>query len=95
MEIERKYTPVIANYINERFKEIGIIEISYVYYEYKFTVKIELELIDIEKKLYIEIEGNSYDQDNFNIDYIKLKIFHYIREAILKNYIKGDLNYYE
>ena len=92
--IEREYNMVISNYIYKRFNNINIIDISYEYNSVTFNVTVEVEL-NIIDTLKIHIDKNTYGQDDFNKDYIKLKLFHDIKEAILKNYIEGDYNYYE
>lgn len=92
--IEKDYTMTISNYIYKRFKNINIIDISYEYNSVTFNVTVEVEL-NIIDTLKIRIDKNAYGQDDFNKDYIKLKLFHDIKDAILNMYIEGDYNYYE
>ena len=92
--IEKDYTMTISNYIYKRFKNINIIDISYEYNSVTFNVTVEVEL-NIIDTLKIRIDKNAYGQDDFNKDYIKLKLFHDIKDAILNNYIEGEHNYYE
>ena len=92
--IEKDYNMLISNYIYKRFKNINIIDISYEYNSVTFNVTVEVEL-NIIDTLKIHIDKNAYAQDDFNKDYIKLKLFHDIKDAILNMYIEGDHNYYE
>lgn len=92
--IERDYNILISNYIYKRFNNITIRDISYEFNDVTFNVTVEVEL-NIIDTLKIHIDKNVYGQDDFNKDYIKLKLFHEIKDAILNNYIEGDHNYYE
>ena len=94
INIERDYNILISNYIYKRFNNINIIDISYEFNDVTFNVTVEVEL-NIIDTLKIHIDKNAYGQDDFNKDYIKLKLFHEIKDAILNNYIEGDHNYYE
>ncbi|MEE1125338.1 MAG: hypothetical protein U0L18_05300 [Acutalibacteraceae bacterium] len=92
--IERDYNILISNYIYKRFNNINIIDISYEFNDVTFNVTVEVEL-NIIDTLKIRIDKNAYGQDEFNKDYIKLKLFHEIKDAILNMYIEGDHNNYE
>lgn len=91
--IEKEYTLTISNYIHKRFKNINIIDISYEFNEVTFNIIVDLAINHDE--IVIRLDRNNYGEDEFNKDYIKLKIFHNIKDTILNKYIEGDHNYYE
>lgn len=94
MQVDTLYNRIISNYLHEKFDNIHLVDIKYEYLRSKFNIIVEVEfsVVDV---IEIRINSNYYDEEEFNIDYIKLTLFHKIKDEVLKHFIKGDVSRYE